>query len=368
MEKKRILIIIGTRPEAIKMAPVIKKFKENNKFNCYVLATGQHQKICDDVLLSFGIEPDFRLNVMTPGQTLASLTCKLIDGITEILEKNNFDIVLVHGDTTTAYCGAVASFYNHIPVGHVEAGLRSFDFEAPFPEEFNRVSIDSFASFHFAPTEMAKNNLLNENINEKNIVITGNTAIDALMLSISDEYSDEVIEWVGSSKLILLTAHRRENQGNGFKNIFYAVDFLTKKYNDIKVVYPMHPNPLIRELAKEIFKDNKKVLLIEPQVVESFHNLMNHSYIILTDSGGIQEEAPSLKKPVLVLRDVTERPEGIEAGTLKLVGTDKNTIINEASKLLDNDAEYSKMANSINPYGDGKASERIVNYLVKYYE
>lgn len=361
--KKRILVIVGTRPEAIKLAPLIIQLKKNVNLDCFVLATGQHEKICDEVLEIFEINPDFRLHVMSPNQSLSELSCKLISGISNILENNSFDLVLVHGDTTTAFCGALASFYQHIPVGHVEAGLRSHNFEAPFPEEFNRVCIDSFCNYFFAPTLLAKENLLKEKADENKIIVTGNTAIDSLMLSLKDDYTDDVIKWVGNDRMLLLTAHRRENNGVGFANIFNAIKLIVEKYEDVKVVYPMHPNPNIRNIAKEILGKSKKVLLIEPQPVLSFHNLMNHSYLILTDSGGIQEEAPSLGKPVLVLREVTERPEGVKAGTLKIVGTDQNHIVDEVSLLLDDEKEYKRMSAATNPYGDGHASERIVKFI-----
>ncbi len=368
MEKIKIMSIFGTRPEAIKMAPLIKEFEKRKEIESIICVTAQHRQMLDQVLSLFSITPDFDLNIMQQGQSLKDITIRSLEGIDRIIKNVQPDIILVHGDTTTAYVGALAAFYNKIPIGHVEAGLRTYDKYSPYPEEMNRKMIDCMADFYFAPTENSKQHLLNENININNIYVTGNTAIDALKYTVTDNYSNDILSWVGTDKLIMLTAHRRENIGIPMKNIFNGIKRAIDEIDNVKVVYPIHLNPEIRKIANEVFKEDNKFKLIEPLEVFDFHNFINHSYLILTDSGGIQEEAPSLGKPVLVLRNTTERPEGIEAGTLKLVGTNENTIYEEIKKLLTNKEEYEKMSKSSNPYGDGNASVKITDAIIDSYE
>lgn len=319
----------------------------------------------DQVLETFDIEPDYDLDIMKQGQTLADVTTRALIGLENVIKEVKPQIVLVHGDTTTTFAGALAAFYNQVAIGHVEAGLRTYDKYSPFPEEMNRQMVDCMTDMYFAPTELSKQNLLKQNIDENKIYVTGNTAIDAMKTTVNKDYSNEVLDWVGSNRMILLTAHRRENLGEPMRHIFRAIRRLCDEFNDIKVVYPIHMNPKVREVANEIFNDCDKVKLIEPLEVFDFHNFQNKSYIIMSDSGGIQEEAPSLGKPVLVLRDTTERPEGIDAGTLKLVGTDENVIYEEAKKLLIDKSEYDKMSRASNPYGDGHTSERIADAIVE---
>lgn len=321
----------------------------------------------DQVLETFDIKPDYDLDIMKQGQTLADVTTRALVGLENVIKEVKPQIVLVHGDTTTTFAGALAAFYNQVAIGHVEAGLRTYDKYSPFPEEMNRQMVDCMTDMYFAPTEISKANLLKQNLDEEKIYITGNTAIDAMKTTVDKNYSNEVFDWVGNDRMILLTAHRRENLGEPMRNIFRAIKRIVDEFNDIKVVYPIHMNPKVREVANEIFNGCDKVKLIEPLEVFDFHNFQNKSYIILTDSGGIQEEAPSLGKPVLVLRDTTERPEGIEAGTLKLVGTNEDIIYQETKKLLTDEEEYKKMSNASNPYGDGHASERITDAIIKKY-
>ena len=304
---------------------------------------------------------------MKQGQSLSEITSRVLLGLEEVIKKEEPNIILVHGDTTTTFAGALAAFYNKVDIGHVEAGLRTYDKYSPFPEEANRIMVDRITDMYFAPTEVSKNNLLKENIDESKIYVTGNTAIDAMKYTISDNYKNSLFDWIGDSKLILLTAHRRENLGEPMYNIFKAVKRLVNDNKDIKVIYPIHLNPLVRKIANEVFEDNERIKLIEPLEVVDFHNFINKSYLILTDSGGIQEEAPSLGKPVLVLRDTTERPEGITAGTLKLVGTNEDDIYNEATLLLNNKNEYNKMSKASNPYGDGNTSKYIVDAIIERY-
>lgn len=360
--KKKVLSIFGTRPEAIKMAPLVKALSIDDSFDDYVCVTAQHREMLDQILDLFCIIPDYDLDIMTPRQTITEITTKALLGIEGVIKDLKPDIVLVHGDTTTTFCGALAAYYQQIAVGHVEAGLRTNNIYSPYPEEFNREAVGLIAKYHFAPTERAKQNLLSEGKRD-NIYVTGNTAIDALHETICEGYTSPLLEWVGSDKLILLTAHRRENLGEPMRHMFKAINRLAKERNDVKIVYPIHKNPKVRELANEIFGDDNYVKLVEPMDVYNFQNIMAKSYLILTDSGGIQEEAPSLGVPVLVMRDTTERPEGIEAGTLRLVGTEEENIYDNFKKLLDSSEEYEKMAGATNPYGDGKASERIVNIL-----
>lgn len=363
----KVLSIFGTRPEAIKMAPLVKELEKREEIKSIVCVTAQHREMLDQVLDVFNIKPDYDLNIMKKGQTLSEITSRVLLGLEEVIKKENPNIILVHGDTTTTFAGALAAFYNGVDIGHVEAGLRTWNKYSPFPEEMNRQMVDRMTDMFFAPTEVSKNNLLNEAIDENKIYITGNTAIDAMKYTVKDNYTNEIFDWLEGSKFILLTAHRRENLGEPMRNIFKAVKRIVQENEDVKVIYPIHMNPIVREIANEILNDIDRVKLIEPLEVIDFHNFINRSYLILTDSGGIQEEAPSLGKPVLVLRDTTERPEGIEAGTLKLVGTDEEKIYNETMKLLNNKEEYEKMSKASNPYGDGNASKYIVDAIINKY-
>lgn len=364
----KVMTIFGTRPEAIKMAPLVKELDSREEIESIVCVTAQHREMLDQVLEVFDIKPNYDLNVMKQGQTLSEITSRVLMGLEEVINKEKPNIILVHGDTTTTFAGALAAFYNGVDIGHVEAGLRTWNKYSPFPEEMNRQMVDRMSDMYFAPTEVSKNNLLSENISEDKIYVTGNTAIDAMKTTVNKDYNNEIFDWIGNDRMILLTAHRRENLGEPMRNIFKAVRRIVGEYPDVKVVYPIHLNPKVREVANEIFKDTDRVRLIEPLEVFDFHNFINKSYIILTDSGGIQEEAPSLGKPVLVLRDTTERPEGIEAGTLKLVGTSEEVIYNETKKLLDDKEEYNKMSKASNPYGDGFASKYIVDAIINKYK
>jgi len=363
----KVMTIFGTRPEAIKMAPLVKELENREEIECIVCVTAQHREMLDQVLNVFGINPKYDLNIMKSGQTLTEITSRVLTGLDEVIKNEKPDIILVHGDTTTTFAGALAAFYNSVDIGHVEAGLRTYDKYSPFPEEMNRQMVDRMTDMFFAPTEVSKNNLLKEDISLDKIYITGNTAIDAMKYTVSDNYSHDLFEWLGNDKFILLTAHRRENLGEPMYNIFRAIKKIVDNNKDVKVIYPIHMNPKIREIANEVIGGEERIKIIEPLEVVDFHNFINKSYLILTDSGGIQEEAPSLGKPVLVLRDTTERPEGIEAGTLKLVGTDEDVIIYEAEKLLNDKSEYDKMSRASNPYGDGTASEQIVDAIIERY-
>lgn len=362
---KKVMTVFGTRPEAIKMCPVVKALRKSGKIETIVCVTGQHRKMLDMVLEAFNIVPDYDLSVMKNKQTLFDITCKIMQDIKSVLEKEKPDVVLVHGDTTTTFAAASACFYMQIPVGHVEAGLRTYDIYSPFPEEFNRQATGIIAEYHFAPTEKSKENLIKEGKNPESIFVTGNTGIDALKTTVRDDYSHKLLDWAKGSRLIMLTAHRRENLGENLYNMFRAIMRIVNEFEDVKVIYPVHLNPAVREAADEILGGHERVRLTEPMEVIDFHNFLARSYMILTDSGGIQEEAPSLGKPVLVMRDTTERPEGIEAGTLKLVGTDEENIYREFRRLLEDKKEYKKMSMAKNPYGDGKASERIVEILLE---
>lgn len=361
----KVMSIFGTRPEAIKMAPLIKELEKRKEIESVVAVTAQHREMLDQVLETFDIKPDYDLNIMKQGQTLADVTTRALQGLEKVIKECKPDIVLVHGDTTTTFAGALAAFYNQVAIGHVEAGLRTYDKYSPWPEEMNRQMVDCMADMYFAPTNLSKENLLRQNISKEKIYVTGNTAIDAMSTTIDKNYKHEVIDWIGDSRMILLTAHRRENLGEPMRHIFKAIKRLIDEFDDIKVVYPIHKNPLVREVANEILQGTDRVRLIEPLEVFDFHNFQSKSYMIMSDSGGIQEEAPSLGKPVLVLRDTTERPEGIEAGTLKLVGTNEDVIYNEAKKLLTDKVAYDKMSKASNPYGDGHASKRIVDAIIK---
>ena len=362
---KKIMLVFGTSPEAIKMCPLIKEIKRRKNVNCIVCVTGQHKEMLDQVLDVFKITPDYNFSIMKKNQTLYDITYLVMEGMKKVLKQEKPDVVLVHGDTTTTFAAALACFYEKIPVGHVEAGLRTYNIYSPFPEEFNRQAVDIVSSYYFAPTERSRQNLLKEGKDVSKIYVTGNTAIDALKTTVSRECNLEWKSWSENNRLLLLTAHRRENLGKPLENIFEAIKEIVEKYDDVKVIYPIHYNPQVREFANKILGEEERVKLIDPLNVVEFHNLINISYMILTDSGGIQEEAPSLGKPVLVLRDTTERPEGVEAGTLKLVGTNKDRIRREVEKLLNDEVEYKKMSDTANPYGDGNASKRIVDILLK---
>ena len=364
----KVMSIFGTRPEAIKMAPVIQEMERHrNEIQSIICVTAQHREMLDSVLKTFRITPDYDLNIMKKDQTLESVTVTILKGLDNILEEEKPDMVLVHGDTTTTFASALSAFYHKIPVGHVEAGLRTYDISSPYPEEANRQMVSSIAELHFTPTMQSQKNLLRENKDPGKIYVTGNTAIDALKTTVRKEYHSPVLEWAKDARILLLTAHRRENQGMPLRRIFTAVNRITEKYEDIRVIYPCHMNPAVRELAGEMFQDNDRVRVIEPLEVTDFHNLIKRSYLILTDSGGIQEEGPSLGKPVLVVRETTERPEGVEAGTLKLTGTSIDNIVKQVSRLMEDKTEYERMSNAENPYGDGCASERIVEAVIKYF-
>jgi len=363
----KVITVFGTRPEAIKMAPLVKELKSRKEIECIVCVTAQHRQMLDQVLEVFDITPDYDLNIMQAGQTLSDITSRALKGLEEVINKEKPNIVLVHGDTTTTFAGALASYYCQTDVGHVEAGLRTWNKYSPYPEEMNRQMVGVIADMHFAPTENSKNSLLKEGKKEETIYVTGNTAIDALSTTVKDNYNHPVFEWIGNDKMILLTAHRRENLGQPMRNMFKAIKRIVDEFEGIKVVYPIHMNPKVREVANEVFNGDERIKLIEPLEVIDFHNFLNKSYLILTDSGGIQEEAPSLGKPVLVMRDTTERPEGIEAGTLKLSGTNEETIYKLIKELLVDKAEYEKMSKASNPYGDGKASKRITDEIIKKY-
>ena len=360
----KVMTIFGTRPEAIKMAPLVKELKARKEIECIVCVTAQHRQMLDQVLETFEIKPDFDLNIMKPGQTLSDITSRALKGVEEVIKEVHPDIVLVHGDTTTTFAGALAAFYNQVDIGHVEAGLRTWNKYSPYPEEMNRQMVGVMADMHFAPTENSKNSLLKEGKKPETIYVTGNTAIDALKTTVNKEYTNPIFDWLGNDRLILLTAHRRENLGEPMRHMFKAIKRIVDEFDDVKVIYPVHLNPKVRMVADEILGNDK---LIEPLEVIDFHNFINRSYLILTDSGGIQEEAPSLGKPVLVLRDTTERPEGIKAGTLKLAGTNEQTIYTLTKELLTNVEIYEKMSSASNPYGDGKASKRIADAIIEKY-
>ena len=364
----KVLSIFGTRPEAIKMAPLIKELEKRKEIESVVCVTAQHREMLDQVLETFEIKPDFDLNIMKQGQTLSDITSRVLHGLEDVIKEEKPNIVLVHGDTTTTFAGALAAFYNQVDIGHVEAGLRTNNKYSPYPEEMNRQMVDCMTDMYFAPTNLSKQNLLDENIDESKIYVTGNTAIDAMATTVKEDYTHKELEWVKENeRLILVTAHRRENLGDPMRHIFKAIRKIVDEFEDVKVLYPIHLNPKVREVAHEIFDGCDRVRLIEPLEVFDFHNFINKSYIIMSDSGGVQEEAPSLGKPVLVLRDTTERPEGIDAGTLKLVGTDEKNIYKEAKILLTDKEEYERMSKASNPYGDGHASERIVDAIIEKY-
>ncbi|AOC58572.1 non-hydrolyzing UDP-N-acetylglucosamine 2-epimerase [Bacillus pumilus] len=367
MKTLHVMTVFGTRPEAIKMAPLVLELKKHPQIKSSVTVTAQHRQMLDQVLKAFDIQPDHDLNIMKERQTLSEITSNALLKLDQLFQEEKPDIVLVHGDTTTTFAGSLAAFYHQISVGHVEAGLRTHNKYSPFPEELNRLMTGSIADIHFAPTHEAKQNLLTENKKEETIFVTGNTAIDALQTTVTEQYQHPILEKIGTDKMILLTAHRRENLGQPMKNMFRAIRRVVEEFEDVQVVYPVHLNPAVRDAAQTEFSDLDRVHLIEPLEVVDFHNFAAASHFILTDSGGVQEEAPSLGKPVLVLRDTTERPEGVKAGTLKLAGTDEETIYKMAKELLVDQKEYDNMSKASNPYGDGQASKRIVEMLLYQY-
>lgn len=364
---KRIMTIFGTRPEAIKMAPLVLQLKKEEQLEPVVVVTAQHREMLDSVLETFNIQPDYDLNVMKPGQTLSQVTSRVLTGLEDIIKEVQPDMILVHGDTTTTFAGSLAAFYNEISIGHVEAGLRTWNKYSPFPEEMNRQMTGIMADLHFAPTEQAEKNLLNENKDPQSVVVTGNTAIDAMHTTIDQDYQSEIIQRHQDKRIILLTSHRRENIGQPMENIFKAAKRIVEEVEDAVIVYPMHKNPKVRDIARQYLSDHNRIELIEPLEVVDFHNFAHQSYLILTDSGGVQEEAPSLGKPVLVLRDTTERPEGVEAGTLKLAGTEEEDVYRLTKELLTDKELYQSMSIAQNPYGDGHASERICNHIRHYF-
>lgn len=360
---KTVMLVFGTRPEAIKMCPLVNELKGRKNINTVVCVTGQHRQMLDQVLEAFSVKPDYDLSIMKDKQTLFDITTNILLRIKDVLEKVKPDVVLVHGDTSTTFVTALACFYLQIPVGHVEAGLRTYDIYSPYPEEFNRQAVGIVAKYNFAPTELSKNNLLREGKNPESIYVTGNTAIDALKTTVREDYTHPELEWASDSRLIVITAHRRENLGEPMHNMFRAIRRIMDENSDVKAIYPIHMNPIVRKAAEEELGGCDRIHIIEPLEVLDFHNFLSKSYMILTDSGGIQEEAPSLGKPVLVMRDTTERPEGIKAGTLKLVGTDEKTIYENFKLLLENEEEYNAMSKASNPYGDGFACKRIADIL-----
>lgn len=362
---KKIMLVFGTRPEAIKMCPLVNELKKRKELETVVCVTGQHRQMLDMVLDAFDVKPEYDLSIMKDKQTLFDVTTNILNNIKMVLEKEKPDVVLVHGDTSTTFVTALACFYLQIPIGHVEAGLRTYNINSPYPEEFNRQAVSIISKYNFAPTELSKQNLLNEGKKPDSIYVTGNTAIDALKTTVHASYTHPELEWAKGSRLIMITAHRRENLGEPMHHMFKAIRRVMDEHPDVKAIYPIHMNPVVREAANEYLGGDDRIHIIEPLDVLDFHNFLSRSYLILTDSGGIQEEAPSLGKPVLVMRDTTERPEGIAAGTLKLVGTEENTIYNEFSRLLSDKDEYDEMSKASNPYGDGHACERIADILVQ---
>lgn len=361
---KKIMIAFGTRPEAIKMCPVVLEMQKHKDLRTVLCVTGQHKQMLEQVLDVFGLKPDYDLRIMKKEQSLFDVTANILGKIREVLVKEYPDIVLVHGDTSTTFATSLACYYLHIPVGHVEAGLRTYNIYSPYPEEFNRQAVSIIANYHFAPTAQARENLLREGRDKQNIFVTGNTAIDALKITVNKDYHHPQLEWAKGSRLIMLTAHRRENLGEPMYRIFRAVKKVADEFEDIKIIYPIHMNPVIRKTAEEVLEGHERIHLIEPLDVLDFHNFLERCYLILTDSGGIQEEAPSLGKPVLVLRDNTERPEGIEAGTLRLAGTEEAAVYNAFKTLLTNEQIYDEMSRAGNPYGDGTAAKQIVDILL----
>ena len=369
MKKIKVMSVFGTRPEAIKMAPLVKELESRKEIKSIVCVTAQHRQMLDQVLETFKIKPDYDLDIMKQGQTLSDITSRVLYGLEDVIKEVKPDIVLVHGDTTTTFAGALAAFYNQTAIGHVEAGLRTNDKYSPYPEEMNRQMVDCMTDMYFAPTKLSRQNLLDENIDKDKIYVTGNTAIDAMATTVKENYTHPELDWIkDNERLILVTAHRRENLGDPMRHIFKAIRKIVDEFSDVKVLYPIHLNPKVRDVAHEVFDGCDRVTLIEPLEVFDFHNFINNCYMIMSDSGGVQEEAPSLGKPVLVLRDTTERPEGIDAGTLKLDGTDEDNIYKEARILLTDRNAYDAMSKASNPYGDGHASERIVDAIIERYK
>ena len=362
---KKVMLVFGTRPEAIKMCPLVNELKTRENIETIVCVTGQHRQMLDQVLEAFHVVPDYDLSIMKDKQTLFDITTNILNRIKEVLERVKPDVVLVHGDTSTTFVTALACFYLQIPVGHVEAGLRTYNIYSPYPEEFNRQAVGIISQYNFAPTELSKQNLLNEGKKAETIYVTGNTAIDALKTTVRTDYTHPELDWAKDRPLIMITAHRRENLGEPMKNMFRAIRRVMDEHPDVKAIYPIHMNPVVRQTANEILGGDDRIHIIEPLEVLDFHNFLARSYMILTDYGGIQEEAPSLGKPVLVMRDTTERPEGIAAGTLKLVGTNEEVIYQNFKLLLENPEEYAKMSNASNPYGDGFACKRIADILAQ---
>lgn len=360
---KKIMLVFGTRPEAIKMCPLVNELKTRERIKTVICVTGQHRQMLDQVLETFQVVPDYDLSIMKERQTLFDVTTNILNRIKEVLEVEKPDVVLVHGDTSTTFVTALACFYLQIPVGHVEAGLRTYNIYSPYPEEFNRQAVSIISSYNFAPTDLSRQNLIQEGKKPESIYVTGNTAIDALKTTVRKDYRHEQLDWAEGSRLIMITAHRRENLGEPMKHMFRAIRRVCDEHPDVKAIYPIHMNPVVRETANEILGGDERIRIIEPLDVLDFHNFLAHSYMILTDSGGIQEEAPSLGKPVLVMRDTTERPEGIAAGTLKLVGTEEETIYHAFKQLLEDTGEYERMSKASNPYGDGFACKRIADIL-----
>lgn len=360
---KKVMLVFGTRPEAIKMCPLVNELKNRKEFQTVVCVTGQHRQMLDQVLEVFAVKPDYDLSVMKDKQSLFDVTSNILERIKPVFEEEKPDVVLVHGDTSTTFAASLACFYLRIPVGHVEAGLRTYNVDSPYPEEFNRRAVGVIAKYNFAPTQTARDNLVREGKSPQTIYITGNTAIDALQTTVKQAYTHPELDWAAGSRLVVITAHRRENLGQPMRNMFRAIRRIVDEYSDVKVVYPIHMNPAVRQAAEEELGSCDRIHIIEPLEVFDFHNFLARSYLILTDSGGIQEEAPSLGKPVLVMRDTTERPEGIEAGTLKLVGTEETVIYENFRLLLEDNLTYEAMAHASNPYGDGHACERIADIL-----
>ncbi len=361
---KKVMLVFGTRPEAIKMCPVVNEFKSRDNVETIVTVTGQHEEMLQQVLDIFNVVPDYNLHVMKQEQTLFDITTNILNSIAEVLRKENPDVVLVHGDTSTTFVAALACFYLEIPIAHVEAGLRTYNIYSPYPEEFNRQAVSLLAKYNFAPTQMSADNLIKEGKNPETIYVTGNTAIDALNTTVREDYTHEYLEWAAGSRFVVMTAHRRENLGDSMEQMFRAIRRVVDEHPDVKLLYPIHMNPAVRRIAEKYLLDSDQIRIVEPMEVIDFHNIIARSHMILTDSGGIQEEAPSLGKPVLVMRDTTERPEGVEAGTLKLVGTEEENIYNNFTELLDNEEAYQAMSHAENPYGDGHTSERIADIIL----
>lgn len=363
---KKVMLIFGTRPEAIKMCPLVNELKKYPGIATVLCVTGQHREMLQQVMEAFCLKADYNLNIMRPQQSLNEIAVSILGQLEKVVVKERPDLILVHGDTSTSFIAALTGFYTNIPVGHVEAGLRTYNMQSPYPEEFNRQAVDLITELYFAPTETAKNNLLREGKKAEKIFVTGNTVIDALKTTVKPDYVNEYIEWAKGSRLLLFTAHRRENTGQPMIGMFRALKRVVQEFPDVKVIYPIHKNPVIRKAAEKVLTHMERIKIIEPLDVVDFHNFMSRSYMILTDSGGIQEEAPSLGKPVLVMRDTTERPEGIAAGTLRLVGNQEENIYQQCKSLLTDQQEYQQMSRAINPYGDGHASERIVQAILQY--